>query len=152
MGVGTPLDLVEAVHRGVDLFDCVLPTSHAAQGTAFTRHGIFRLRRSVYKLDQGPVDGSPVDARVAPLIQRDSLRKQFGTVPIGVTGDRVDPQPHADPARRRHADRRVPTAPSGKLNTVGEACPEQGRPWAWSRVSAANTTNALLTRRTTPSG
>lgn len=56
MGVGTPLDLVEAVHRGVDMFDCILPSSHAAQGTAFTKQGIYRFRRTAYKFDLSPID------------------------------------------------------------------------------------------------
>jgi queuine tRNA-ribosyltransferase len=56
MGVGTPLDLLEAVHRGVDMFDCILPTAHAQQGTAFTWGGLLRLRRTVYKLADEPID------------------------------------------------------------------------------------------------
>jgi queuine tRNA-ribosyltransferase len=56
MGVGTPLDLLEAVHRGVDMFDCILPTSLAQQGVAYTTQGRFELRRGVYKLDQRPLD------------------------------------------------------------------------------------------------
>lgn len=56
MGVGTPIDLLEAVHRGVDMFDCILPTAHAQQGTAFTAKGIFRFRRGVYKMDGAPID------------------------------------------------------------------------------------------------
>lgn len=56
MGVGTPLDILEAVHRGVDMFDCILPVAHAQQGTAYTSHGIVNLRRSVYKLSERPLD------------------------------------------------------------------------------------------------
>ena len=58
MGVGTPLDLVEAVHRGVDMFDCVLPTSWAQQGIAFTSRGKVDLRRGVYKLADQPLDAA----------------------------------------------------------------------------------------------
>ena len=47
MGVGTPLDLLEAVHRGVDMFDCILPTAWAQHGKAFTSHGRIDLRRGV---------------------------------------------------------------------------------------------------------
>src|SRR5690606_8207348 len=50
MGVGTPVDLVEAVHRGVDMFDCILPLAHAQQGTAYSHDGATRLRRSAYKM------------------------------------------------------------------------------------------------------
>lgn len=56
MGVGTPLDLLEAVHRGVDLFDCILPTSLAQRGRAYTRTGKVELRRGAYRLQEGPLD------------------------------------------------------------------------------------------------
>jgi queuine tRNA-ribosyltransferase len=56
MGVGTPIDLLEAVHRGVDMFDCILPTAYAAQGMAFTSVGRLGLRRGVYRLQTGPLD------------------------------------------------------------------------------------------------
>jgi queuine tRNA-ribosyltransferase len=56
MGVGTPLDLLEAVHRGVDMFDCVLPTSLAQQGVAFTSIGKIDLARGVHKLAEQPLD------------------------------------------------------------------------------------------------
>jgi queuine tRNA-ribosyltransferase len=49
MGVGTPLDLLEAVHRGVDMFDCSLPTLLAKRGGVFTSRGYLQLRRSVHK-------------------------------------------------------------------------------------------------------
>lgn len=58
MGVGMPIDLLEAVHRGVDMFDCIIPSAHAQQGTAFTHEGILRFRRSVYKFGDEPVDAS----------------------------------------------------------------------------------------------
>jgi queuine tRNA-ribosyltransferase len=56
MGVVTPIDLLEAVHRGVDMFDCILPTSHGQQGVAYTSQGIIELRRGVYKFSDRPVD------------------------------------------------------------------------------------------------
>lgn len=49
MGVGTPIDLLEAVHRGVDMFDCILPTALAQQGVTFTQQGRIDIRRGVYK-------------------------------------------------------------------------------------------------------
>ena len=58
MGVGTPLDLLEAVHRGVDMFDCILPTALAQQGIAFTSHGRIDLRRGVHKLAEQPLDAA----------------------------------------------------------------------------------------------
>jgi queuine tRNA-ribosyltransferase len=56
MGVGTPEDLVEAVRRGIDLFDCVLPTRNARNGHLFTHRGVVRIRNAVHREDDGPVD------------------------------------------------------------------------------------------------
>lgn len=56
MGVGTPVDLVEAVLRGVDMFDCILPTKMAQQGYAYTFHGVLELRRPSMQLHQGPLE------------------------------------------------------------------------------------------------
>jgi queuine tRNA-ribosyltransferase len=56
MGVGTPIDLLEAVHRGVDMFDCILPTAMAQHGWAYTSAGQLRLGRSVYKFQEDPLD------------------------------------------------------------------------------------------------
>jgi queuine tRNA-ribosyltransferase len=49
MGVGTPLDLLEAVHRGLDMFDCILPTALGHRGGVFTSRGYLQLRRGVHK-------------------------------------------------------------------------------------------------------
>ena len=56
MGVGKPEDLVEAVWRGVDLFDCVLPTRHARTGSLFTARGEINIKNSRYKEDDQPPD------------------------------------------------------------------------------------------------
>ena len=56
MGVGTPIDLLEAVRRGIDMFDCILPTALGGQGVAFTSHGKIDLRRGVYRLVDDPLD------------------------------------------------------------------------------------------------
>jgi queuine tRNA-ribosyltransferase len=56
MGVGTPIDLLEAVHRGVDMFDCIIPTAHGEQGVAYTSQGRLRINRSVYKFAEEPLD------------------------------------------------------------------------------------------------
>ena len=56
MGVGRPEDIVEAVRRGVDLFDCVMPTRNARNGFLYTRQGILRIRNARYRNDTGPVD------------------------------------------------------------------------------------------------
>ncbi|MBI1987421.1 MAG: tRNA guanosine(34) transglycosylase Tgt [Nitrospinae bacterium] len=56
MGVGTPLDLVEGVIRGMDLFDCVLPTRNARNGTLFTSQGNLLIKQARFVLDEGPLD------------------------------------------------------------------------------------------------
>ena len=56
MGVGTPIDLLEAVRRGMDMFDCILPTSLANQGVIFTSRGRIDLRRGIYRSDSQPLD------------------------------------------------------------------------------------------------
>jgi queuine tRNA-ribosyltransferase len=56
MGVGKPEDIVEAVRRGVDMFDCVLPTRNARNGHLFTRQGDIRIRNSRYRTDTRPPD------------------------------------------------------------------------------------------------
>ncbi|HQR50768.1 MAG TPA: tRNA guanosine(34) transglycosylase Tgt [Methylophilaceae bacterium] len=56
MGVGTPEDLVDAVLRGVDMFDCVMPTRNARNGWLFTRFGDVKLKNARYKADTGPLD------------------------------------------------------------------------------------------------
>jgi queuine tRNA-ribosyltransferase len=56
MGVGTPHDIISAVRRGVDLFDCVLPTRNARNGYLFTSAGPVIIKQSRYKEDEGPLD------------------------------------------------------------------------------------------------
>jgi queuine tRNA-ribosyltransferase len=58
MGVGKPRDIVEGVARGVDLFDCVLPTRNARTGTLFTSHGVVNIRNARYRDDPRPVDST----------------------------------------------------------------------------------------------
>ncbi len=56
MGVGRPIDLVEGVLRGIDLFDCVMPTRNGRNATAFTSRGTVKLRNLQHKTDTGPLD------------------------------------------------------------------------------------------------
>jgi queuine tRNA-ribosyltransferase len=56
MGVGTPLDLIEAVRRGVDMFDCVLPTRNGRHGYAFTWNGPLNMRNAKHADDMSPID------------------------------------------------------------------------------------------------
>jgi queuine tRNA-ribosyltransferase len=56
MGVGRPEDIVAAVLRGIDMFDCVMPTRHARNGHLFTATGVINIRNSVHQNDLGPID------------------------------------------------------------------------------------------------
>ena len=56
MGVGTPEDIVEGVHHGIDLFDCVMPTRCARNGLLFTNHGKVVIKNARYRTDQAPLD------------------------------------------------------------------------------------------------
>ncbi|PHO10801.1 tRNA guanosine(34) transglycosylase Tgt [Malaciobacter canalis] len=56
MGVGTPEDLIENIHRGVDMFDCVMPTRNARNGTLFTNFGRVNIKKAMYKEDPLPID------------------------------------------------------------------------------------------------
>jgi queuine tRNA-ribosyltransferase len=62
MGVGTPDDLLEAVSRGIDMFDCVLPTRNGRHGTAFTRHGAINLTNARHANDARPLDAQSAHA------------------------------------------------------------------------------------------
>lgn len=56
MGVGTPEDIVESVQRGVDMFDCVIPTRNARNGFLYTRKGVMRIRNARFADDTGPLE------------------------------------------------------------------------------------------------
>ncbi len=56
MGVGKPEDIVEAVRRGVDMFDCVMPTRNARNGHLFVDEGVIKIRNAVHKMDEGPLE------------------------------------------------------------------------------------------------
>lgn len=56
MGVGTPEDLLEAIERGVDMFDCVMPTRNGRNGTLFTHFGKINIKSAKYKFDESPID------------------------------------------------------------------------------------------------
>ena len=58
MGVGKPEDIVEAVRRGIDMFDCVMPTRNARNGHLFTSTGVVRIRNAVHRHDTGPLDST----------------------------------------------------------------------------------------------
>jgi queuine tRNA-ribosyltransferase len=56
MGVGRPEDIIEAVRRGIDMFDCVMPTRHARNAHLFTRTGVVNIRNSAHQKDTGPIE------------------------------------------------------------------------------------------------
>ena len=56
MGVGTPSDIIGAVKRGIDMFDCVLPTRSGRTGLAFTWNGRIQIRNAKYQNDNSPLD------------------------------------------------------------------------------------------------
>ncbi len=78
MGVGRPLDLVEAVAAGVDQFDCVLPTRNGRKGYAFTSQGVVRLRNAVHRTDRSPLDPA-CDCYCCRRVSRGYLRHLFMT-------------------------------------------------------------------------
>lgn len=56
MGVGTPVNILEGVHRGIDMFDCVMPTRNARHGQIFTKEGVRNIKNAKYTLDTQPLD------------------------------------------------------------------------------------------------
>ena len=78
MGVGTPVNILEGVYRGVDLFDCVMPSRNARHGTVFTWQGIRILHNEKYKLDDRPLD-EECDCPTCKNFSRSYLRHLFRT-------------------------------------------------------------------------
>jgi queuine tRNA-ribosyltransferase len=77
MGVGTPVNILEAIYRGVDLFDCVMPSRNARHGQIFTWSGIRNLSNEKYKSDDSPIDeicGCPVCERYSKAYIRHLLK------------------------------------------------------------------------------
>jgi queuine tRNA-ribosyltransferase len=75
MGVGSPDDLIEAVRRGVDMFDCVMPTRAGRHGLAYTRFGRVNLRNAKHADDPAPLDAAFVlrgGARLFPRLSASS--------------------------------------------------------------------------------
>ena len=76
MGVGTPGNILEAVHRGVDLFDCVMPSRNARHGHLNTWNGIINIKNAKYRTDDSPLD-SECDCPVCRTYSRAYLRHLF---------------------------------------------------------------------------
>ena len=113
MGVGTPLDILEAVHRGVDMFDCIMPTQLAQRGAVFTSRGFLQMRRGVYKFSEEKLDPAcacPTCARYsrAYLHHLDEDERDVGLAaareaqhPFLSSADARHPGQHSDWAFRR---------------------------------------------------
>lgn len=76
MGVGTPSNIIEAVHRGVDFFDCVMPARNARHGRLYTWEGSINLKNEKYKLDDSPIDPA-CDCPVCRHFSKAYLRHLF---------------------------------------------------------------------------
>lgn len=76
MGVGTPANLIEAVSRGVDMFDCVMPSRNARHGTLFTWSGVMHITNKCYELDSKPID-EECDCHVCKSFSRAYIRHLF---------------------------------------------------------------------------
>jgi queuine tRNA-ribosyltransferase len=76
MGVGTPTNLIEAVARGIDMFDCVMPSRNARHGTLYTWQGIVRVNNERYTTDDSPLDPE-CDCHVCKTFSRAYLRHLF---------------------------------------------------------------------------
>ena len=76
MGVGTPVNILEAVDRGVDFFDCVMPSRNARHGNLFTSEGIMNLNNNKYLLDARPIDPN-CDCPVCRTYTRAYIRHLF---------------------------------------------------------------------------
>lgn len=77
MGVGTPANILNAVERGIDLFDCVMPSRNARHGHLFTSHGIININNNKYETDMSPIDdncGCPVCRRYSRAYIRHLLK------------------------------------------------------------------------------
>jgi queuine tRNA-ribosyltransferase len=76
MGVGTPLDIIEGVSRGIDMFDCVMPTRNGRNGTLFTSHGRVNIKNLTYRLDDAPLDAA-CECYTCKTFSRGYLRHLF---------------------------------------------------------------------------
>ena len=76
MGVGTPVNILEGIERGVDMFDCVMPTRNGRNGMLFTKHGIMNMRNKKWEMDFEPIEADG-DSMVDQLYTRAYLRHLF---------------------------------------------------------------------------
>ena len=79
MGVGTPIDLIDNVSLGVDMFDCVMPTRNARNGQLFTKEGPINIKNSKYFNDQSPIDVNS-SSKLSTLYTKSYLQHLFKTI------------------------------------------------------------------------
>lgn len=76
MGVGTPGNIIEAVHRGIDFFDCVMPARNGRHGHLFTWDGVINIKNEKYTRDESPID-SDCSCPVCRTYSRSYIRHLF---------------------------------------------------------------------------
>jgi queuine tRNA-ribosyltransferase len=76
MGIGLPENILESIDRGMDMFDCVIPTRNGRNGMLFTRNGTMNMRNAQYKADFAPVDAE-CDCYTCKIFTRSYLRHLF---------------------------------------------------------------------------
>jgi queuine tRNA-ribosyltransferase len=81
MGIGLPENIIESIDRGIDMFDCVIPTRNGRNGMLFTRNGTINIRNAQYKMDFTPVDAE-CDCYTCKTFTRSYLRHLFVTKEI----------------------------------------------------------------------
>ncbi len=136
MGVGTPRDLLEAIARGVDMFDCVMPTRNGRNALAFTDEGPLRLRNQKHTQDPRPLDEScPLPRLPAqPGLPAAPVQRQRDARPHPALAAQPDLLPEAD-GRRPGGDQRrpVPRFQAGKAGRLGKRRPGSRRRGPWRR-------------------
>ena len=122
MGVGTPEDIVAGGRRGIDMFDCVLPTRNARNGWLFTRLGDVKIRNAGYRADTRPLDDG------CALLHLPQFHPRLPAPPAArQRNPRRAPQHHPQPAllpdaRRRTARRRSPGRAAGLCRGRSTRC------------------------------
>ena len=101
MGVGTPVNILEGIERGVDMFDCVMPTRNGRNGMLFTKDGIMNMRNKKWENDYSPIEADGA-SYVDTMYSRAYLRHLFHAQELLAT-DCLHPQPGLLPLARRRS-------------------------------------------------
>lgn len=91
MGVGTPVNILEGIERGVDMFDCVMPTRNGRNGMLFTKDGIMNMRNKKWEADFSPIEADGA-SYVDTLYSKAYLRHLFHAQELLAMADCVYPQ------------------------------------------------------------